>query len=397
MTGITDHLERLAQLTAAISAAPTPDELARVSAEGVCAVIGAGWAAVYLCADEAIPAQVESLGIVGPVPEGLSLERLTAVLDGDARSLRLDSASFAARADWAHEHSEKGILRAWLCVPLPGNPPPGYIALSHPAGSEFTRNDELLTAHIAHLAALKLRTLRLESEVRSVVASREAFLRVVIHELKNPITSLRGFTQLTLRRFSKNGEIDPTSVGEALQSIFRQTERLTGVISDIREAAHIYAGRLTLERSIIDVGGLLASAVSDLQMTAPERAIHIGSPANCPAPVDPVRMRQAILYLLENAAQSATAPSPVEVVIRLDNSQCVVITIRHRGNNVPLEEWQRALGYLRRSDAIPLFEGVSIGLYIAYRIIEQHEGHLTVEQTPDGVTQFVITLPGEHR
>ena len=99
-------------------------------------------------------------------------------------------------------------------------------------------------------------------ELQQAVEARDAFLSVAAHELKTPITSLRGFAQLLLRDIKANRDIAPQRLDSALSAIEIQTGKLTRLIAHLLDTAQIEAGKLRIEVEPIDIAYIVRSVFS---------------------------------------------------------------------------------------------------------------------------------------
>src|SRR5690349_24024670 len=89
------------------------------------------------------------------------------------------------------------------------------------------------------------------------VRAHEAFLSVAAHELKTPVTSLRGFAQLTLRALEQDGELDRARLQHALTVVNQQSEKLIRLVAQLLDISRIQSGRLALEVRTVDVTALI--------------------------------------------------------------------------------------------------------------------------------------------
>jgi len=89
----------------------------------------------------------------------------------------------------------------------------------------------------------------------AAVRERDRFLSVAVHDLKTPITSLRGYAQLMLRQLDRAGEIDRERLGRALLTIDQQSDRLARLVGQLLDASRLEAGKLPLQREKVDLAG----------------------------------------------------------------------------------------------------------------------------------------------
>ena len=100
---------------------------------------------------------------------------------------------------------------------------------------------------------------RRRAEAQEAVRLRDEFLSVASHELKTPLTALRGMTQLTLRRYARDGDVAPERVAAALRLIDTQAGKLARLVEQLLDLSRLEAGHLMLERRETDLGALAAT------------------------------------------------------------------------------------------------------------------------------------------
>jgi PAS domain S-box-containing protein len=232
-----------------------------------------------------------------------------------------------------------------------------------------------------------LGTFRDVTERKQREQMERTFIGMVAHELKNPLTTMKGYSQLIVRR----GTINP----HALATITREADRAARLIDDLVDATRIDAGHLTLNLSKVEICSLVRTVVRQEHMLEPEHPISINLPDG---PIygmwDPDRIMQVLINLLTNAAKYSPAGSPIDVDVT-EGAGSVTVSVRDRGIGIPPE----ALLHLftrffrapnaRESSA----KGIGLGLYISKALITAHGGSMGVQSRQgEGVT-FHFILP----
>ena len=163
-------------------------------------------------------------------------------------------------------------------------------------------------------ARLLAREQAARAEAEAAAQAREEFLSVAAHELRTPVTSLRGYAQVLLRRFDQAGGPDPAKVRRALQTFDQQTDKLTRLVNQLLDLSRVQAGRLVLERRATDVAALAESAAAAAQATSGQPlVVRAASPVW--ASVDPLRLEQVLVNLLDNAVKYGQGQGPIEVEV----------------------------------------------------------------------------------
>jgi signal transduction histidine kinase len=270
--------------------------------------------------------------------------------------------------------------------------PHGLVMATDKAEGEFTAEDEALLRQLAAIASLGLQHIEARDEAQAALRARDEFLGVAAHELKTPITSLRGYAELTLRRIEKQGTADPAMVRRALEVIDHQADRLGNLVGQLLELSRLEAGELHLQLEVVDLAALARRVVESLQPTTRRHTLSYRGPATLPARVDRLRIEQVLINLLDNAIRYSPDGGPVEVELSLPEPGAVRLTVRDRGIGVPPAQRARLFSRFFQAAERPV-GGLGLGLYANRRIAELHGGEIHAEFPPEGGSLFVVTLP----
>jgi len=223
-------------------------------------------------------------------------------------------------------------------------------------------------------------------------AAKDVFMSMVSHELKTPLTTLKGITQMLSRRIERGDQIEQQNL-TLLESSVRRMERL---VNDLLSTSSIEAGMFSLHRQPGDLAALLRELLTEhgeamgstLQIAIPEMEL-IGA-------IDRERVSQVILNLLSNARKYSSSGSPIIVKLERQDQQAI-ITVTDHGVGIPSEKLAHIFERFYRVPEIDVqtgsSSGVGLGLYIAKKIIERHDGHLSVTSSPGQGSSFTIHLP----
>ncbi len=244
--------------------------------------------------------------------------------------------------------------------------------------AELTAANELLRREIA--------------ERKRAEEVRDEFLSVAAHELKTPLTSLRGFAQLLLGQLDEGRTPNPEHLELALSSIDRQSEKLARLVSQLLDISRLQAGRLGLERRPADLVPLLRGVLESALPGSGRHEIVLEAPQAAVAVVDPLRLEQVLTNLLDNAIKYSPEGGRVEVELRAVTDG-LEIAVTDRGIGVPEEHRARIFDRFYQAHGERRLGGMGLGLYISRQIVELHGGALKAEFPPAGGTRLVITLP----
>src|SRR6266700_1561035 len=226
--------------------------------------------------------------------------------------------------------------------------------------------------------------------------TKDRFMSIASHELKTPITTIRGQAQLALRRLARQQEssADLESVHTSLERINEQTGRLTSLIDELMDVSSIRAGKAQLHKRRHDLNVISREVAEDQHLLTGRPILIDISPNPVKAQVDGDRISQVLVNLISNAVKYSPERSPVEITINQDNAQAIIM-VRDHGKGIPKEQQERIFEtFYRTQDAqSSLKEGLGLGLAISKEIVERHNGRIWVESAPDQGSTFFVELP----
>ena len=219
------------------------------------------------------------------------------------------------------------------------------------------------------------------------------FVSLLSHELKTPVTSIKGYIQLMQREIKKNN-LQKEKIESGLDRVDRLVKQLTGLVSDMLDLSRIETDRLDLNRKTVVLNALVTEVVEDFRMTAPERDITITQSEELVTQLDHDKIAQVLINLISNAIKYSPAKSPINIEIsKSDQNGMVSITdqgigIAEKDHKKIFERFYRVEGKDEKH-----FSGFGIGLYLAHSIIERHGGKLTIQSTPQKGSTFTFSIP----
>lgn len=230
--------------------------------------------------------------------------------------------------------------------------------------------------------------------------AKDEFISVVAHELRNPLTSLRGNLQLMQRRIRKRGDEHSDDELERLGSVITQVDRIADLVSRMLDVSRADLGSLDIAVSGTDASMLARSAVAEAMGLNPDRPFVLEGPESLPVVWDAARVLQVLGNLMQNAARYAPE-GPVEVNLCETGADRVKITVRDHGPGVPARIRARLFkqyyrfddGQVDRPSVANGGHGLGIGLYISARLARAHGGSLTVDDADGGGAIFTLELP----
>lgn len=219
---------------------------------------------------------------------------------------------------------------------------------------------------------------------------RNSLLAAVSHDLRTPLASIKAsVTSL------KADDVDwpPEVARQFVETIDEETDRLTGIVTNLLDMSRLTTGALPVRQVEIGVDELVLAAVTSLGERAGSARLDVAVDEDLPGvETDPSLVERALANLLDNALAWSPAGQPVRVEALSDDDEVQVRIIDH-GPGIPPAERERVfLPFQRRGDRSN-GPGVGLGLAVARGLVLAVAGTITVEDTPAGGTTMVVSLP----
>jgi PAS domain S-box-containing protein len=231
---------------------------------------------------------------------------------------------------------------------------------------------------------------------------KDEFVAVATHELKTPVTSIKGYAQLLRNRFRRAGDEHSAALMETLDG---QIDRLATLVGDLVDATKVEAGQLRLEPAPFALDDLIDETAAALQLTTDRHRIRREGRGGVEIVADRDRIGQVLTNLLSNAikyspeggdvvvsAEAAVAPTPGDAD---SGEDAVTVCVRDRGIGIPAAEVERVFDRFYRiggghHSAPP---GLGLGLYISAEIVRRHGGRIWAESAEGEGSTFCMRLP----
>ncbi|MEO5691246.1 MAG: HAMP domain-containing sensor histidine kinase [Candidatus Saccharimonadales bacterium] len=232
-------------------------------------------------------------------------------------------------------------------------------------------------------------------KLRQLDASKDEFISMASHQLRTPLTSIKGYISMLLDE--DLGEIKPEQ-RKALEEAFDSSQRMVYLIGDFLNLSRMQTGKFELERAVVSLPLLLREEITQLRQSAKARHVTLlyDEPANFPLlNIDETKIRQVMMNFIDNAIFYAK-PEGGEILLVLETQRDeILFRVKDNGIGVPAQARRRLFSKFFRADnakkARP--DGTGIGLFMAKRVVVAHGGEIIFESKEGEGSEFGFRLP----
>ena len=264
--------------------------------------------------------------------------------------------------------------------------------LSCESGHTFDEDDLNVAEQLALRTALATDNARLYQKAQRAIQMRDEVYRIVVHDLRNPLTTINMVTDLVRRRLSSGGDLQP--LASHIESQKRAAGRMNALINDLLDVARLESGKLEIQRAPRSPEELLEETLQLHELQAEERDVQLELHVSGDTPMveaDARRVEQVLTNLVGNALRYTPEGGVIELSAQPVDSS-VRFAVSDNGPGIPEENvtklfdrfWQAKHGD---------HEGAGLGLAICKGLVEAHGGEIWAESKSDQGTTFYFTLP----
>jgi len=238
------------------------------------------------------------------------------------------------------------------------------------------------------------REIRRREELERISRAKTEFISITSHQLRTPLTVIKGYLSMILE--GVYGEVSE-KLKKVLENIYLANERLIKLVNSFLNVSKIELGKLELELERADIVEIVESVVKEMEIAAKEKNLYLKfeKPKEVPKIlIDKEKIREIILNLVDNAIKY-TQEGGVEVKLQILNNRLQIV-VADTGEGLTKEEKEKLFESFSRGSAGQKYwvEGAGIGLYVAKKIVELHQGKIWVESEGKGKgSKFYVELP----
>jgi signal transduction histidine kinase len=286
----------------------------------------------------------------------------------------------------------------------------GIMLLESVSSEESPAETVAFLSRLVDHAAIAIANAQLYNQVDAANQAKVEFVKFVAHELKNPMSSIKGYTELVL-----NGAAGSVNEMQAqfLKTVRSNVDRMDTIVSDLNDVTKIESGKLDLKFNTIQVAEIVDDTARSLTRLIQDKSqtLVIDIPETLPKVwADPVRLTQIITNLISNAHKYTPVEGEIQVGARLAdlhdlpgettlagaaaNVRFVHIWVQDTGIGISPEDQKKIFQqYFRTSLSKEMASGTGLGLNITKSLVEMQGGRIWFESEPHFGTTFHITVP----
>ncbi|EOR96456.1 sensory box histidine kinase [Arcticibacter svalbardensis MN12-7] len=220
----------------------------------------------------------------------------------------------------------------------------------------------------------------------------EDFLAIASHELKTPLTSLKAYTQILEMRLKAENNTNSVLL---VSKMDRQINRIISMIFDLLDVTKLQSGILYLKKDIFDINDLILEVAETLGNVNKNHQIMLSLDETTKLYADKIRINQVLVNLISNGIKYSPEADKIHISTRLETDK-LLISVTDFGIGISPKEIQNLFNrFYRVSSVRESYQGLGLGLYISYQIIEHHKGKMGVFSEEGKGSTFWFTLPLE--
>ena len=395
---ITNRLQKLADLSLAINSTLSTNNILQLVTQQAAEIIGAHQSIISIKIDESCTKAVHTVHLADKYEQWR--ENYEKFDESDfyrlgcqiQNSIRMTQTELEAHPAAINNNLP---LRGWLVAPLIDikGKQIGFMHLSDKYEGDFTEDDEAILVQLAQMVLLAMNNAHLYEESQRANRIKDEFLAVLSHELRSPLTSIIGWSQML-----QSGKLSPEKTAIALETIERNAKSQTQLIEDVVDISRMVRGNMRLNIQPVNLVSPIETAINTMYLAAKAKSIKILlTIASHDVMVlgDPIRLQQIVWNLLTNAIKFTSPGGQVEIGLKTVGSEAQIQVI-DTGSGISPDFMPYIFDYFRQADASNTrnYGGLGLGLAIVRHLVELHGGNIWAKSLGKGQgATFTVRIP----
>lgn len=267
----------------------------------------------------------------------------------------------------------------------------GAMFFGYAQSDVFDVADEAMMRNIASLVAVTLDNARLFEEVNTLNLKKNEFIALASHELKTPLTTVKGYLQILER-----SEIDQTG-RRFLTKALKQLERINALIAELLDISKIEAGKLSFHFGLFDMAELVLDVVETFHFSSQTHTVLVNNTrGDFTVEADRQRMEQVFINLITNAIKYSPEANNVHVILESSPFE-VSVQVKDEGVGMKRDQQEKVFTRFYQVEGTSKMAGLGLGLYLSKEIVERHGGNIGVTSEIGKGSTFYFSIPRKQK
>jgi signal transduction histidine kinase len=301
--------------------------------------------------------------------------------------------------EYPHSDSTQKIVkegvRSSLTCPLSAlGKPIGFLFFSSMKSNTYAKIHQDIFIQIANQLSTIVEKSRYLQQLLELNELKNKFLGMAAHDLRNPLSTIKGYLELFLT--DALGELTADQ-REVLNDMSQTSDNMLDLINDLLDVTAIETGNLQLKRQPTDLDVLLHAIQASFRVLAHAKSIEIklDLPETLPVlHIDQARIKQVLVNLISNAVKYSFSRTIILLIVKVFEKE-VWVSVKDQGQGIPVEEMKKLFKDFSRTSVKPTAgeKSIGLGLAITRRIVEAHGGIIWVDSEIGKGSTFTFSLP----